>query len=166
MKSFSPAGAATKAYYGLGARTFGNPDGATRGGGAYAAGGANPNGPNQGGGAAPAANLIIRADAGAALRDVAAGGAPADQILGDFSTLIGLVPDLYFILAESGPDMVMTGFCGIPQFGFTNIQMLDFGVGFDSATAVFAPGCGTSQWTWVGRAVVLLPLTVYSMIVT
>lgn len=50
MKSFSPAGMATKAYYGRGARTFGNPDGATRGGGAYAAGGANPNGPNQGGG--------------------------------------------------------------------------------------------------------------------
>lgn len=50
MKSFSPAGAATKAFFGLGARTFGNPDGATRGGGAYAAGGNNPNGPNQGGG--------------------------------------------------------------------------------------------------------------------
>jgi hypothetical protein len=50
VKSFSPAGAATKAYFGLGARTFGNPDGATRGGGAYAAGGANLNGPNQGGG--------------------------------------------------------------------------------------------------------------------
>lgn len=50
MKSFSPAGAATKAFYGLGARTFGNPDGATRGGGAYARGGANINGPDQGGG--------------------------------------------------------------------------------------------------------------------
>lgn len=49
-KSFSPAGMAVKAYYGLGARTFGNPDGAHSGGGAYAAGGANPNGPNQGGG--------------------------------------------------------------------------------------------------------------------
>lgn len=53
MKSFSPAGMATKAYYGLGARTFGNPDGARRGGGAYAAGGANPNGPDQGGGPIP-----------------------------------------------------------------------------------------------------------------
>jgi hypothetical protein len=57
MKSFSPAGMATKAYYGLGARTFGNPDGARSGGGAWTGvtgpqrdGGANPNGPNQGGG--------------------------------------------------------------------------------------------------------------------
>jgi hypothetical protein len=41
---------AVKAYYGRGARTFGNPDGALTGGGAYAAGGTNPNGPNQGGG--------------------------------------------------------------------------------------------------------------------
>src|ERR1700745_2187964 len=49
-KSFSPAGMAVKAYYGRGARTFGNPDGAVSGGGAYAQGGANPNGPNQGGG--------------------------------------------------------------------------------------------------------------------
>lgn len=52
-KSFSPAGMAVKAYFGRGARTFGNPDGATRGGGAFAAGGANPNGPDQGGGGAP-----------------------------------------------------------------------------------------------------------------
>ena len=63
MKSFSPAGMASKALFGYsrelaaasnglhgGAQTFGNPDGATRGGGAYAAGGASPNGPNQGGG--------------------------------------------------------------------------------------------------------------------
>lgn len=49
-KNFSPAGMATKDYFGLGARVFGNPDGATKGGGAYAAGGDNPNGPNQGGG--------------------------------------------------------------------------------------------------------------------
>ncbi len=34
MKSFSPAGLATKAYFGLGARTFGNPQGHTSGGGA------------------------------------------------------------------------------------------------------------------------------------
>lgn len=53
MKSFSPAGMAVKAFYGLGARTFGNPAGARTGGGATG-GGANPNGPNQGGGGAPA----------------------------------------------------------------------------------------------------------------
>lgn len=39
MKSFSPAGAATKAFYGLGARTFGNPDGNTSGNGAWTRGG-------------------------------------------------------------------------------------------------------------------------------
>lgn len=50
MISFSPCGCAIKSYYGLGARTFGNPDGALTGGGAYAAGGDNPDGPNQGGG--------------------------------------------------------------------------------------------------------------------
>jgi hypothetical protein len=33
VKSFSPAGVATKAYYGLGAKTFGNPFGATSGNG-------------------------------------------------------------------------------------------------------------------------------------
>lgn len=59
MKSFSPAGAATKAYYGLGARTFGNPDGALRGGGAYARGGANINGPTQGGGGAAAGGSVV-----------------------------------------------------------------------------------------------------------
>lgn len=62
MKSFSPAGMATKAYYGLGARTFGNPDGARSGGGAYAAGGANPDGPQQGGNnppIPPAGNQVI-----------------------------------------------------------------------------------------------------------
>lgn len=59
MKSFSPAGAATKAYYGLGARTFGNPDGALSGGGAYARGGDNPNGPNQGGGAGGSTTLSL-----------------------------------------------------------------------------------------------------------
>jgi len=35
---------------GLGAQTFGNPDGATSGGGAYERGGNSPNGPHQGGG--------------------------------------------------------------------------------------------------------------------
>ncbi len=67
MKSFSPAGAATKAYYGLGARTFGNPDGARRGGGAYAAGGANINGPNQGGGGSPPAGAWTFSTSAAAL---------------------------------------------------------------------------------------------------
>ncbi len=59
MKSFSPAGMAVKAYYGLGARTFGNPDGATRGGGAYAAGGDNPDGPDQGGGGGGGGNQVV-----------------------------------------------------------------------------------------------------------
>lgn len=36
-----------------GAQTFGNPDGAVSGGGAYAKGGDSPNGPNQGGGGGP-----------------------------------------------------------------------------------------------------------------
>lgn len=39
MKSFSPSGAANKAFYGLGARTFGNPDGNLSGNGAWARGG-------------------------------------------------------------------------------------------------------------------------------
>lgn len=39
VKSFSPSGAATKAFYGLGARTFGNPDGNLSGNGAWARGG-------------------------------------------------------------------------------------------------------------------------------
>jgi hypothetical protein len=51
MKAFSPAGMAVKALFGYTARTFGNPDGALTGGGAYVSGGANANGPNQGGGA-------------------------------------------------------------------------------------------------------------------
>jgi hypothetical protein len=60
LKSFSPAGMATKALFGysrdrttfaagVGAKTFGNPDGAVSGGGAYGTGGASPNGPKQGG---------------------------------------------------------------------------------------------------------------------
>lgn len=66
MKNFSPAGMATKDFYGLGARTFGNPDGARTGGGAWTGvtgsqrdGGANPNGPNQGGLAPALGNLAL-----------------------------------------------------------------------------------------------------------
>jgi hypothetical protein len=44
---------ANKGYYGKGAKTFGNPDGAVSGGGAYGAGGDNPDGPDQGGGGPP-----------------------------------------------------------------------------------------------------------------
>lgn len=39
MKSFSPAGAAVKAFFGLGARTIGNPGGALTGDGSYNGGG-------------------------------------------------------------------------------------------------------------------------------
>jgi len=39
VKSFSPAGMAVKSYYGLGARTFGNPGGATSGNGSFNGGG-------------------------------------------------------------------------------------------------------------------------------
>lgn len=59
MKSFSPAGAATKAYYGRGARTFGNPGGASQGGGAFG-GGSNQNGANQGGGPLPGLSFTSR----------------------------------------------------------------------------------------------------------
>lgn len=65
MKSFSPAGMAAKGLFGydrttgIGAKTFGNPDGAIRGGGAYAAGGPNPNGPDQGGGGGGGGNQVI-----------------------------------------------------------------------------------------------------------
>jgi hypothetical protein len=52
VKAFSPAGMAVKGFFGYGARTLGNPDGALKGGGAYAAGGASPFGPDQGGGGA------------------------------------------------------------------------------------------------------------------
>ncbi len=119
--------------------------------------------------AAPAgANLIIRAAAGPPvnLADVAAGGAPADQILGDFGTLVSGPVGTFFKLFASGADMVLQTGCAISQHQFTNIQMLDFGVGYDSATAVFSPGCGFNQWTWVARAVVLVAGTVYNMKVT
>jgi hypothetical protein len=53
VKAFSPAGMAVKAFFGYGAKTFGNPDGALTGGGAYAAGGPNPMGPDQMGAANP-----------------------------------------------------------------------------------------------------------------
>jgi hypothetical protein len=56
-RSFSPAGMTIKAFYGLGARTFGNPDGASKGGGAWKGvtgpqrdSGTNPDGPGMGGG--------------------------------------------------------------------------------------------------------------------
>lgn len=156
MKSFSPAGAATKAYFGLGARTFGNPGGAIRGDGSF----------HGGGGGGPTPNLIIRSDAGAQLVDVAAGGAPSDQILGDFSSLIGLTPGLYFALFAAGPDMVMRAFCSIGQFAFTNILIVPFAANFPAAGAVFAAGCGLNQWTWVGQAAALLPLTAYPMVIT
>jgi hypothetical protein len=57
---------AVKAFFGYGAKTFGNPDGATRGGGAYASGGDNPDGPNQGGGGFP---QFTRVDGGVFLAD-------------------------------------------------------------------------------------------------
>jgi hypothetical protein len=62
VRSIATAGWTTHGYFGLGVRTFGNPDGALTGGGAWTGvtgspalpslrnGGANPNGPNQGGG--------------------------------------------------------------------------------------------------------------------
>lgn len=70
MKAFSPAGMAVKAFYGYaldgtyapvpgsGVKTLGNPDGATSGGGAYAAGGPSPQGPNQSGRFPPVAPTL------------------------------------------------------------------------------------------------------------
>lgn len=112
------------------------------------------------------ANLVIRSTAGALIADVAAGGAPADQITGDFSTIIGLVPDLFFRVADSGADLQMIAFCSIHQNSWTSIDFLDFGKTFKSADAAFSPGCGTNSWTWVGGALGLQPTTVYSMQVT
>jgi hypothetical protein len=165
VKSFSPAGMAIKAYFGLGARTFGNPDGALKGGGAYAAGGNNPNGPNQGGGGATP-NLIIRSNAVPQIADVAGGGAPADQILGDFSTIIGLISGLLFQLFDAGPNFEMRAFCTVTQFGFTSIQLINTAQTFKSVDAVFTPGCGSNTWVWAGRAQGILPATVYNMLVT
>lgn len=98
--------------------------------------------------------------------DVAGGGAPVDQILGDFSTILGQIAGLLFNLQDSGADLQLTAFCSIHQFGFTSINMLDFGQTFTSAAAVFVPGCGFNQWTWVGGALALAPATVYNMLVT
>lgn len=92
MKQFSPAGMATKGFYGGagwpqggnavnggrggfgGLKNFGNPDGATSGGGAWGAGGANPNGPNQGGGGGGPTSawaLVFGDNSGDAIADMA-----------------------------------------------------------------------------------------------
>jgi hypothetical protein len=72
VKAFSPTGMMVKGFFGAvyapflfgAAQTFGNPDGAASGGGAWAAGGASPYGPNQGGNPNPPIANAVYAVAG------------------------------------------------------------------------------------------------------
>lgn len=162
MKSFSPAGAATKAYYGLGARTFGNPDGARTGGGAYAAGGANPNGPNQGGGGSPPLTPTFTIDAGPGPGGSVGYGQTFCGVPIFGSITSGALPAFIppadpFVIGDNVASLGPPGF-SVSAFGifnqgdFTSVQIIELGLTLLTFSAIFftnGGGCGPSTiWTW------------------
>jgi hypothetical protein len=160
VKSFSPAGMTQKGYFGRGARSFGNPDGATRGGGAYAAGGANPNGPNQGGGGATPTLVITAGSGGGTGYEQTFCGVPV------FGALVSGAPPATVItplgpysigqdVANLGPlGFSLEAFGAVAQNAFTSVEIIQLGVTLTTATADFwtnGGGCGPSTiWTWLG----------------
>jgi len=120
---------AVKAFYGLGARTFGNPDGAVTGGGAYAAGGNNPNGPNQGGGAAIEGNFVTSPD-GHNWTVASADAAPI------FNTL-ALGASGYVVPVQSAHDTIQRA-ASLAALGSAPLASLSVGLQF--VTIVFARG--------------------------
>lgn len=152
MKAFSPAGMAQKAYYGRGARTFGNPGGATSGNGSF----------NGGGGTGPTPTMIITAGPGSGVElgyeqtfcgvpvfGALDSGGPPPFIVAGTPLAIGTN------VGTSGPPgFSFVVFGGFPQNSFTSLQLLDFGVTLLTATADFftnGGGCGPDAvWTWLG----------------
>lgn len=164
MKAFSPAGMAVKAFYGHGARTFGNPDGAQSGGGAYADGGASPNGPNQGGGSGGGGGqfsgvLLLTAGPFGFGDGVLTGGPdPNPEGAIDPAALSGFaVGYIYFTQSEHFGTFALGMYGAHQQSDFTALQFLGEGgdYTFGSADASFGPtldGLGAA-WQWLGPSV-------------
>ncbi len=161
MKAFSPAGMAVKAFYGGGARSIGNPDGASSGGGAYARGGANANGPNQGGGGGGGGSFhgLFLLDAGTAglvgfsdgvfqAIDPAAGSVLPTSLSG---SSIGV---FFWAFASHGNSSVVLGMYGTHlQTDFTQVSFTDqFGTPkvYLASAATFIPNSANTgfQWSW------------------
>lgn len=155
MKSFSPAGAAVKAYYGLGARTFGNPGGALSGDGSF----------NGGGGATPTLAIVAGPGGGGS---VGYGqtfcGVPIFGTLTS-GTLPFVSPTDPF---EIGTDVANLGppgfsvdvFGAVAQNVFASVQIIQLGVTLTTASANFfsnGGGCGPDTiWTWTGVPALVL----------
>jgi len=137
MKSFSPAGMAVKAFYGLGARTFGNPSGAKSGNG-----GVYPQ---------PPAGIVVNNNwaAGWTLNNVAGNHYPAAfgarNLPHAFLVVIAeqqagaLAPFTYGGQPDSGSYGAVSGGFGYSIFDLNNFppanDLLDFGV--PSNTVIF-----------------------------
>ncbi len=150
MKAFSPAGMAQKAYYGRGARTFGNPGGATSGNGSF----------NGGGGGGPTPTLAILAGDGGA---GAVGFAQTfcGVVLFGAITSGGLPPwvtpaapfEIGTNVSNIGPAGFSVNVFGVfAQNVFTSLQIIELGLTLTALGADFfsnGGGCGPSTvWTW------------------
>lgn len=147
MKSFSPAGAATKAYFGLGARTFGNPLGALSGNGGTGGGGGGPT---------PTFTILAGNNGGPGTGFEESCGVP------QFGQLVsGAIPPIFGNDFSIGDDVAGLGPSGfsVVNFGinqqtdFTSVLILPLGQTYSTAGAAFftnGGGCGPSTvWTWI-----------------
>ena len=140
---------AQKAYYGRGARTFGNPGGATSGDGSF----------NGGGGGGPTL-AILAGDGGAGavgfeqtFCGVVVFGAITSGALPPFVT-----PGAPFAIGTDVAGLGPSGFSvnvfgALAQNVFTSVQIIQLGLTLATAAADFftnGGGCGPSTiWTWV-----------------
>jgi hypothetical protein len=140
---------AVKGYYGLGARTYGNPGGATSGDGSFNGGG--------GGGVTPTLSIVAGTDGigtgysqtfcGVPIYGVKTFGAWPPFATPDDPGSIGTN------VATSGPaGFSFLVFGGFAQNSFTSLTIIEFGLTLLTATADFftnGGGCGPDAvWTW------------------
>jgi hypothetical protein len=140
---------AIKAYFGLGARTFGNPGGATSGNGSF-----------NGGGGGPTPTMLITAGNGGAGR-VGYGqtfcGVPLFGTLDAGALPPFAIPAAPFEVGDGVGSVGPVGF-SVDVFGvfaqnvFTSVQIIELGITLPTAAATFfsnGGGCGPDTvWTW------------------
>lgn len=155
MKSFSPAGAATKAYFGRGARTFGNPGGALTGNGSF----------NGGGGGTPTLGILAGlGPGGAAGYEQTFCGVPVFGAITAGALPPFVIAAAPFAIGDNVASLGPAGF-SVDAFGvygqadFTSVQIIQFGVTLLTSAAAFfsnGGGCGPSTiWTWPAEGLVV-----------
>ncbi len=151
MKAFSPAGMAQKAYYGRGARTFGNPGGATSGNGSFNGGGGSPT--------TPTLVVTVASGGGGAIGwEQTFCGVPVFGVLvsGGLPGFLapGTPAGIGTNIATSGPPgFSFLNFGNEAQNSFATLQIIELGLTLTTATADFftnGGGCGPDAvWTWI-----------------